>query len=217
MKTFATIATLAGSLALTAAAQADTLIAYWNFNDFDTSASNIAADAGNGNIDLTGFGGGVSSFAGSEINALFGDESGGSLSLTGGGTGIPGNGTWIDITFSMSGLQNLDVSWAGRGTGTGFDNNQISYSTDGMSFTDFGDPYDSTHTSFELYEFAFGGLLDDAALVTLRITFDGATGSGGGNNRIDNLQINAMAIPAPGAFAVLGLAGLVGCSRRRRN
>jgi len=215
MKMFSTLAVVAaGSLCVSA--QATTLIAYWNFNDFDTTATSIAADYGSGNIDLSAWGGGVASFAGSDINALFDDPSGGSLSLTGGGSGIPGNGTWIDITFSMSGLQNLDISWAGRGSGTGFDSNQVSYSTDGVSFTDFGDPYDSTQSNFQLYEFAFGNLLDDAASVTIRITFDGATGSGGGNNRIDNLQINASAVPTPGAVALLGLAGLVGTSRRRR-
>ena len=53
--------------------------------------------------------------------------------------------------------------------------------------------------------------LDGAATAFLRVTFDGATSSTG-NNRLDNIQFNA--IPAPGAIALLGLAGLA--ARRRR-
>jgi MYXO-CTERM domain-containing protein len=47
----------------------------------------------------------------------------------------------------------------------------------------------------------------------MRVTFTGAT-SATGNNRMDNFQFNADAIPAPGAVALIGLAGLV--ARRRR-
>ena len=39
---------------------------------------------------------------------------------------------------------------------------------------------------------------------------------GAGNNRWDNIQINADAVPAPGSIALVGLAGLV-AGRRRRN
>jgi len=227
MKKFATIATLAGSLAFAASASADTLIAYWNFNDLpdipgtgngvapgDGAPLNIAANSGSGNISLENFGGLVQDFAGSSINALFDDPNGKSLSLQG-GVDLAGNGTWIDITFSTVGLENVELSWAGRGTGTGFDTNQISYSLDGMNFTNFGDTYDSSGSSYQLFEYAFGSLLDDASNVTIRITLDGATTSAG-NNRIDNLQLNASMIPAPGALALLGMAGLIGTSRRRR-
>lgn len=213
MKKFATIAAVASSLAFAAAAQAD-LVAYWNFNDIDTGADTFAADAGSGTVDVSAFGGNVQNFGGTEENALFGDEAGGSLSLQG-GADQAGNGTWIDIIVSTSGLQDVVLSYAGRGTGTGFNNNQVSYSTDGQSFTDFGDAYDSTHSSFELYEFDFGSALDDASEVTLRITFDGSTSSAG-NNRIDNLQVNASVIPAPGALALLGVAGVIAGGRRRR-
>ncbi|TVQ55426.1 MAG: hypothetical protein EA377_03470 [Phycisphaerales bacterium] len=225
MKSMLAIAVVsAGSM--TMAASADVIVAYWNFNSLDipgTGSNNlpgvdgvptdIAADFGSGNISLDNWGGSVNSFGGTTLNALFDDVAGNTLSLQG-GPDVGGNGTWIDITFSMTDLQDLVMSFAGRGTGTGFNSNQVSYSTDGMSFTDLGSPYDSTQASFQLYEFDFGSALDDADNVTIRITFDGAT-SGPGNNRIDNLQLNAALIPAPGALALLGLAGIVGARRRR--
>lgn len=219
MKTFATIATLASSLAFASAATADTLIAYWNFNDFDTSDANIAADAGSGNLNMTGWGGPVQSFAGSTENALFDDEAGGSLSLQGGSPtdGIfPGNNTFIDFEISMAGFQDLEISYWTRRTGTGFDSNQWSYSINGVDFIDFGpeiDPDSSTAGEVIVMPTLTGA--NDAASVTLRYTLDGAT-SNSGNNRIDNVQINATLIPAPGALALLGLAGAIGTTRRRR-
>jgi MYXO-CTERM domain-containing protein len=50
--------------------------------------------------------------------------------------------------------------------------------------------------------------------VIFRMTCDVAPSSSGGTNRIDNVFIEGTAIPAPGAVALLGLAGLAG--RRRR-
>jgi hypothetical protein len=55
--------------------------------------------------------------------------------------------------------------------------------------------------------------LDNAATAYVRVTFTGATSSTG-NNRLDNIIFNADVVPAPGAVALLGLAGLV--IRRRR-
>lgn len=53
----------------------------------------------------------------------------------------------------------------------------------------------------------------DLADVIFRMTSD-VTTSSGGTNRIDNVFIEGTVIPAPGALALLGLAGLAG--RRRR-
>jgi MYXO-CTERM domain-containing protein len=36
-----------------------------------------------------------------------------------------------------------------------------------------------------------------------------------GTNRIDNIVVSGTAIPAPGALALLGVAGLIGARRRR--
>ena len=42
-----------------------------------------------------------------------------------------------------------------------------------------------------------------------------STANGGGTNRIDNILVTGNVVPAPGALALLGVAGLVGSRRRR--
>ncbi|TVQ60595.1 MAG: hypothetical protein EA378_10925 [Phycisphaerales bacterium] len=82
-----------------------------------------------------------------------------------------------------------------------------------MNFTNV-DTYASRQASFDLYDFSMGSGLDFADNAIIRIVFDGATGSAG-NNRLDNVQITGAFIPAPGAFALLGLGGLAAARRRR--
>ena len=55
---------------------------------------------------------------------------------------------------------------------------------------------------------------DNQADVIFRMTCDATPSSTGGTNRIDNVFIEGTVVPAPGALALLGLAGLAG--RRRR-
>jgi len=216
-KTIVAFASVAMLVCASSAANA-TLVAYWNFNSFDPATdTTIPADQGVGTVDLSGWGGGVASFAGTTINALGGDPSGGSLSLQGGGTSdpFPGNDTYIEVQFSMAGLMDLEVTFATRGTSTGFDTGQWSYSTDGASFTNFGVNTATRSTSFALAPLVGTDGLDNASSAFLRYTLSGAESSGG-NNRIDNLQLNATVIPEP-AGIVLMMVGLaaVGAMRRR--
>jgi len=187
-------------------AQAE-LVGYWNFNTFDPATdTTLPADdgSGNGEIDLDGWEGDVANFDGDSTNTRSGDPADDSLSLR----DDDGNGSFIEITFSMSGLEDLDVSYWTRRTGTGFDSNQWSYSTDGVTFTDFGPEIDPINDSGgELLTLPTLTALDDASTAYLRYTLDGAT-SGSGNNRLDNLQLNATIIPEPGSLALLGLGGL---------
>ena len=53
----------------------------------------------------------------------------------------------------------------------------------------------------------------DQATVIFRIQST-VTTTAAGTNRIDNVQVNAVAVPSPGAIALVGLAGLI--ARRRR-
>ena len=145
------------------------------------------------------------------------------LAVVGGAASAPAgtygaNGKAMVFKFSMSGLSNLSVSYAVQRTASGFTTQQWDYSTDGTTWssaatiTGIGASFAGGTTNVASTLGVASGL-NNAANAYMRVTFTGAT-STTGNNRVDNFQFNADAIPAPGAIALLGLAGLIG--RRRR-
>ncbi|HEX8876653.1 MAG TPA: PEP-CTERM sorting domain-containing protein [Phycisphaerales bacterium] len=231
---------LAAGAAIANTASAD-LLAYWNFNASTAQSgsgtlgvlNSTAVNAGAGTLTIGGglvFNttatstptGHVGTFAGNTLNSLFGDVSGGALTVVGSignqnANPVTANSGWVQFAISTSGYSNLVMTFAGRGTGTGFGSaaspNTIQTSTDGVNFSNFA-TYESRQTSFNLYTFNFGAGLNNQGTVYVRLLLDGAT-SGNGNNRIDNVQFNATAIPAPGALALVGLGGLVAARRRR--
>lgn len=211
------------------------LVAYWNNNSnalpvsgfgYTSTAFPQAADVGSGFMTI---GGGImsetvvnangtvytwaQSFGGSDLNALNGDAAGGSFSILG-GTDNGNNSAYLQFQLDMSGFTGLDISYATRGTSTGFSSQAWSWSTDGVNFTTFETFTGTNNSTFSVKTLATLSALDGAATAYLRVTFNGATSSSG-NNRLDNMQFNATAIPAPGAVALLGVAGLVGSRRRR--
>jgi hypothetical protein len=191
--------------------QSQDIIAYWNQNSNDLPGGGFGfladpdafpqdADLGVGQLTV---GGGIlsetetngngdlvyrwiPSFAGSTINAEGADEAGGSISIQG-GTDADNNGAYIQFEFSMAGHQDLDISYATRGTASGFDTQTWSWSTDGTNFTDFETVTGTNVTSYFLVEVEGPAQLDGVATAYLRVTFDGATTSTG-NNRMDNIK-----------------------------
>jgi fibronectin-binding autotransporter adhesin len=181
----------------------ETVIAYWDFNSINPSAESFAASQGTGTISMDGWAGGVGSFGGSDINALPGILAGTDLALQG-GTENAGNGTFIQIDgFSMAGFTDLAISFATRGTSSGFDSGQWSYSTDGDTFTNFGVNTATRSTSYALATVGATSALDEVGSPSLRYTLDGATSSSG-NNRIDNLRLTANAVPMLGTDIASG-------------
>ncbi len=194
--------------------QAQDIVAYWNQNSNDLPGGGFgfladpdsfpqAADLGNGSLTV---GGGIlsetetngngdlvyrwiPSFAGSLINAEGDDVAGGSISIQG-GTDNGNNGAYIQFEFSMTNKQNLEISYATRGTASGFTSQTWSWSTNGTDFTDFGTITDTNVTDFFLVEAAGPSELNNAATAYLRVTFDGATTTSG-NNRLDNIKLEA--------------------------
>ncbi|MEI6475620.1 MAG: hypothetical protein WCO75_09525, partial [Planctomycetota bacterium] len=77
--------------------------------------------------------------------------------------------------------------------------------------------YNAAYTS----SIALGAAANNAASIIVRVqaTVDPVNSTGvyqaGGTARIDNVLINGTAVPAPGAIALLGVAGLTGLRRRR--
>jgi hypothetical protein len=229
------------ALASVANCQAD-LIAYWNQNSNNLPGGGFGflanpndfpqtADAGVGSGLLT-VGGGIlsetltngngdlvyswiQSFGGDAQNSLFGDAAGGSISVQG-GTGAANNGSYLQFQFSMAGYTDLDLSYATRGTATGFSTHTWSWSTDGTNFTQIGTIGGRNVTAFSVQSFSGITDLDNASTAYLRVTLTGATAATG-NNRFDNIQFNATAVPEPTSVAVIALAGigLLGVRRRR--
>lgn len=194
---------------------------YWNFNTFAVTDTLVASDFGAGTLSLEDWGGNVANFGGNILNAQSGDIAGASLSLQGGVEVDPGvfagNGTFVQLSFSMENLQGLEITFAVRGTSSGFDSGLWSYSVDGVDFIASGDNTASRATSFSLATVATAGL-DGATTAYLRYTLDGAT-TAAGNNRIDNLTLSATVIPEPGTYALLfgsAILGMVALRRRLR-
>lgn len=96
------------------------------------------------------------------------------------------------LKFSMKGLKNAEISFATRGTTAGFNSHQWAWSIDGLTFNDFGVNTANTSTTFELRNLSLASIpqINNMDSVFLRLTIDGAS-EANGNNRFDNIQINA--------------------------
>ncbi len=195
-----TLLCLVASLLVHSIAVADT-VAYWNFNSLSIAAASnpgsggvptsITANQGAGTISLTGYGGTVDDFAGSTVNAISPDTSGASLSLIAGGATFPGNGTYIELQLNLADYADPVVTYATQKTGTGYNSGAWSYSVGGGAFTNIT-PAIAPPAAYALATVDLSAInaVDGQANVRLRCTFTGAS-SASGNNRIDNLQVNA--------------------------
>ncbi len=229
-------------LAIAGVASAQESLAYWAFNndplpgggfgyqpgdlpafaDFGTQAGAASVTVNGGITGATTVTGGgdtvfqwIQSFAGSTINAQFGEGAGGSLAVQG-GTDTQNNGSFIEIAFDASNYENIMFSFAGRRTGSGFSDVDID-AYDGNTF--LGNIFSDLNlnaTTLELISLSTS-LLNNVADARIRLTLNGATGATG-NVRLDNFFVQgdaAAAIPTPGAIALFGLAGMTAARRRR--
>lgn len=163
----------------------------------------------------------ITSFAGTALNAGAGfstiTSGAASLGLVNGGSS--GNGKALTFTLSMTGYEELIISYASQATGTGFNANQWSYSLNGSTFTNFGSTI-SPAASFSSITLSALSAVNGASAVWLKYTLSGAT-SGSGNNRLDNIQFKATAaaaaVPEPSTYAaIFGAVVLVGAAIHRR-
>ena len=108
------------------------------------------------------------------------------------------NGKVIVIKFSMTNFKDPILSFATRGTSTGFNTHQWAWSTEGTVFTNVGSNtaiIGSTFTSQSL-DLSSINLVDGTPTVYLKLTVTGATTTSG-NNRLDNIVINASIATPP--------------------
>jgi hypothetical protein len=142
----------------------------------------------------------LNSFAGTTLNDFRSTPVAGmSLCPLGGGTGNPSNGKSIVFKFSMTGMEDAQISFATRGTSTGFTTHQWAYSTNGTTFTDFGTNTANITATWLTRTLNMDTIsaIDGAAIVYLRLTLTGASGTGAGNNRLENFIIQATPMAQP--------------------
>jgi len=128
----------------------------------------------------------------------------------------PTNGKSAVFRFSMAGFQDLVVSYATQRTNTGFTSHAWSFGTDGINWTD--------HQTLTPPPAPFGVLtlsniagLNGATDAYLRLTVSGASETASnGNNRFDNIQFNATAVPEPTSMLLAGSVALGGVFLRLR-
>ncbi|MEI6184121.1 MAG: InlB B-repeat-containing protein, partial [Bacteroidota bacterium] len=150
------------------------------------SSTWVKASSGN---ELTAFAGSNLNTSGTTLSTT--TTSPASLALLGGASTPTSNGKFIIFKFSMTGYTNLVVSYATQGTAAGFSTQTWEYSTDGSSWSSVGS-VTSIPTSFAVKTLPTITGLDNATTAYLRFTGTGAT-SASGNNRLDNIQLNATA------------------------
>lgn len=171
----------------------------------------------------------INAFGGTSVNAdatigMSTTTTGAAALAIAGGAATSGvfsaNGKSMVFKFSMSGLAGLSISYATQRTGTGFTSQVFEYSVDGVTWSAIGSN-SAIQSSFSASAVPAGTAttfstagLDGAQVAYVRVTLSGATASTG-NNRFDNFVFSADVVPAPGAMALLGVAGLLGARRRR--
>jgi hypothetical protein len=226
-----------------AQANAATTIGYWALDGIPSVSAalpganaiptSFSADTGSGTLYIapdhtgnagTGVKGNVDDATGTTVNTPVPNFIGPNTAeaFLNGVTGnvLVGNGGYIEVQFTMSGQSNIGVSYATYASGTSaFNNNQWSYSTDGVNFTNFGGavtttaPLGSNHITTGGYSLVgpliASGLDGFSGTAYLRYTFNGASGTQATPlNRIDNLLLQSGASPpAPSNSASLPQPG----------
>jgi hypothetical protein len=152
----------------------------------------------------------LSAFTGATVNAGAGFSStttgAASLAMIG-GTGFSANGKTMVFKFSMSGRKDLIVSYATQRSGTGFTTHLWETSPDGSNWTT-AQTMTITATSFAATTLATITTLDNASTAYLRLTVSGATNATG-NNRLDNIQLNATAVATTPTVSASGTLAAV--------
>ncbi len=192
--------TAAALLASTTGVAHGDLLSYYNFNNglaSGTQASLTQTPAqGNGSLAITAAAPtNVLYFGGTLINAVGADPAGNALAIQNGTSGA-NNGSTQTYQLSTTGFNNLKLTYATQGTGTGFTSQNISYSTNNVTFTSFTSAF-TIPSSFGLRTVDLSGVpaLQNTPNVFVRITHTGGSiSSSSGNNRFDNVQFNAAAL-----------------------
>ena len=233
------VATAVAGAAVTATACADLVVGWTMPTAFPTGTGNVPT--GNTYLPPGPNGAGVAdqgtNTAGSQLSAFHTLAAATYTSPSGNGSQYSfssnnwSTGDYYEARFSTigAGFSGLSVSWDQARSSTGPSIFNLVMSVDGGSnWTTLSAAYtvlqsggggapatwsSSTYNALYTSTVALGASADEKSLVILRWVST-TTAAATGSNRIDNIVVNN-AVPAPGAVALLGLAGLVGSRRRR--
>lgn len=224
-----------------AQSNAQTLIAGWDFQTTTNGGTAAAASSsgspsplaytanfGTGTLYLDGSNGSstwvsgvnnpqVSSFGGTNLNTAgtgFSTTTSGAASLALANSSA--NGQFAVFSFSMAGHTDLSISYVTQRTSTGFTTQTWDYSLDGTTWVNF-DLIDGVElpSSFGVITLSTVSALAGDSSVFVRVSVTGATNSSG-NNRLDNIQFNAVPEPTSAAMLIGGIGSMFLMFRRRR-
>lgn len=136
--------------------------------------------------------------------------------------GVNTNGFGIVFKFSMTGYQDLGISYAANrfDAAGAYDTVTWTYSTDAATWNAIDTTTLPGTAGWNAYSLATTTGLDNASTAYVRAVFTGALGNPTGSERVmlDNFQFNATVIPEPatGAMLMVGLGLWVAVRRVRK-
>ena len=239
------LAAIVASTACVASASADLVVGWTIPNAFPSGAGNVPTGTfytvGAGDQGAATAGSSLSSthlLASSGANATSYTSPAGNGSTYAFSSNVWKAGDYYQAAFSGTGYSGLSFSWDFTRSTTGPATWEVIMSVDGgtswstllanyVPIINAASPSGAGTWSTTTYNAAYtsvlqlGATADNAASILVRVKalVDPVNGSGvyqaGGTARIDNVFVNGTAVPAPGAVALLGLAGLAARRRRR--
>jgi MYXO-CTERM domain-containing protein len=239
------LAAIVASTACVASASADLVVGWTIPNAFPTGAGNVPTgtfySVGAGDQGVATAGTSLSSthqLASSGANATSYTSPAGNGSAYAFSSNVWKAGDYYQASFSGTGYSGLSFAWDFTRSTTGPATWTVIMSVDGgtnwstliatytpivnsATPTGAGTWNTSTYNAAYTSSIALGASADNASSIIVRVQalVDSVNSSGvyqaGGTARIDNVFVNGTAVPAPGAVALLGVAGLAARRRRR--
>jgi len=239
------LAAIVASTACVASASADLVVGWTIPNAFPMGAGNVPTGTfytvGAGDQGVATAGTSLSSthqLASSGANATSYTSPAGNGSQYAFSSNVWKAGDYYQASFSGTGYTGLSFAWDFTRSTTGPATWTVIMSVDGgtnwstlmatytpivnsATPTGAGTWNTSTYNAAYTSSIALGASADNASSIIVRVQalVDSVNSSGtyqaGGTARIDNVFVNGTAVPAPGAVALLGVAGLAARRRRR--